>query len=523
MYDNSDSPEWWSAIFEPATFPHPVSKIETMETHISWVILTGEWVYKLKKPVDYGFVNFSTLDLRHRACLEELRLNRRTAPELYDDVVSLTAEPAGYRFGGQGRVLDYAVRMRQFPQSALLEACLERGELTESVIVTLAEEVAALHDRAEIADSTSQFGEPDVIQNAVNECLKELVSQGSRPEAKYQIDSINDWVKSEWQKRRTTFQARKQNGRVRECHGDLHLGNLVMFQGKPTLFDCIEFSEPLRWIDVINDVAFLVMDLCDHDRQQLGWKFLNAWLEHTGDFDGLVVLNYYLVYRALVRAKVDSIRLTQVNLPDPNRSHLQQQLDGYLRLAQSFTQSKPRGIILMHGVSGSGKTSTATKLAMQVPAVHIRSDVERKRLFGLWPPRTSLSETGRIDLYSELATQQTYQRLRELTKEILDAGFSVIVDATFLNYSDRAAFAQLAAQMNVSFVIRACEAPIEVLRQRVHDRQLHSTDASDADVEIIDRQRDLQEPFHSNELSSVARSDQDCLSRIGHPVPGAPD
>jgi len=511
MHSNCAHPDWWGAVFGPDAYPHPVSNIELIETHISWVILTGDWIYKLKKPVDMGFADFTTLDRRYRACLEELRLNRRTAPDLYQDVVSLVADPAGPRFGGQGAVLDYAVRMRQFPQSVLFEHCLERGELTEDVIVALADEVADLHERAAVAQSATEFGEPLPIQRAVHECLEELINDQPDLTNNTMIDAIRQWVIAQNQRLAPVFHARKAAGRVRECHGDLHLGNLILLHGKPTLFDCIEFNETLRWIDVISDIAFLVMDLFDHDRQRLGWRFLNAWLERTGDFDGLSVLSYYLVYRALVRAKVDAIRLKQPDLPSGEQSRLRRQLDGYVLLAKSFTEQQPRGVVLMHGLSGSGKTCVARKLATDIPAVHIRSDVERKRLFSLWPAETSPRTTN---IYSAQATQHTYRYLAESAAKIVNAGLIVIIDATFLSRADRSTFAQLADQLHVPFVIRTCETSIQELRRRVIERQQKNVDASDAGVEVIDFQLRWNEPFESEELPFVARTDQECLRLI---------
>lgn len=491
-------PAWLDALKSPTTYPHPVSRIQLMETHISWVALTGEWAYKLKKPVDFGFVDFTSLELRQAACHEEIRLNRRTAPELYDDVVTLTEECCGPRFGGTGPVLDYAVRMRQFAQEDMLDQRLARGELSEDVIDTLAHEVAELHLQAAVASMDSPFGTPGAIHASVQACLDHLLKFPPSDVMRTQFVQLNEWTNTEWHHLKEIFEIRKRRGWVRECHGDLHLGNLVFYRGRPTLFDCLEFNPELRWIDVFSDVAFLVMDLFDRGAAALAWRVLNKWLEETGDYDGLRLMKYYVAYRALVRAKVAALRLCQPGLSSDDMQHQQNLLRSYAELALILTQSRRPAILLMHGVAGSGKSFIASRLSSSLGAVQIRSDVERKRLFGVWPA-PEVWPAIQPEMYTPQATQRTYLRLQTLTREIVGAGYSVIVDATFLRHSDRLSFTSIAEELEVPVIVITCDAPQSVLRQRVLQRKSNGQDPSDADVTVLENHIASREPLDAAE------------------------
>ena len=512
-------PAWLDALKNPATYPHPVSHIQVAETHISWVALTGDWAYKLKKPVNFGFVDFTTLELRRAACHEEVHLNRRTAPELYDDVVPLTAEYSGPQFGGTGPVLEYAVRMRQFAQEDMLDQRLTRGELSDDIIETLAREVADLHRQAAVASIDTPFGTPESIRTSVEECLDGL-ARTSLPEClRTQLEQLSGWTNTEWHRLKETFAERKRQGWVRECHGDLHLGNLVLYRGRPMLFDCLEFNPNLRWTDIICDVAFLVMDLHDREAAPLAWRALSEWLQQTGDYQGLHVLKYYLAYRALVRAKVAALRLQQPELLPADVQQQQQHLRSYLELTSKLTRQSHPAILLMHGVSGSGKSFIARQLASSLGAVQIRSDVERKRLFGVWPAPANLLPPP-SEMYGSLATLQTYQHLQTLARDIIHSGYPVIVDAAFLRHSDRLASAAIAEELSVPFVIIACSASESVLRRRVSHRLSVGQDASDADVAVLEQQLAALEPIDTLEAQRTVAMDTaaDDLASVIHAI-----
>ena len=472
-----------------------------VETHISWVVLAGERVFKFKKPLSLGFLDFGTLALRRHACEEELRINRRTAPQLYEAVIALLAPADAPRMvpladvQASDEVLEYGVQMQRFADGALLAEQLDAGALLPADLSTLAQRVAQLHASAALAPADSDFGSAAMVRQQSQTNLDTLATM-PLPEAERQtLQTLNDWTQREGERLAPLFAARKAAGQVRECHGDLHMGNLVQLADGPQLFDAIEFSEALRFIDPIADVAFLCMDLQARGRPDLGWHFLNDWLEQTGDYDGLELLRWYLVYRALVRAMVAGFRLLQ-SAQDESGLH---ELQRYLALAELLCQPRPRELWLAHGVSGSGKSFSSTPLVATRGMVRLRADVERKRLFGL--AATARSAALQQDLYSAEATERTYAQLLALSGRLLDSGFAVLVDATFLAQNQRAPFMALAAEKAVPFAILAFDAPVAVLQQRVAQRLAQGGDASEATLEVLAAQLARREPLTEGELA----------------------
>ncbi|MCK6429794.1 MAG: phosphotransferase, partial [Burkholderiaceae bacterium] len=278
--------------------------VETIETHISTVLLAGEFAYKLKKPVDLGFLDFTTLAARRRFCEQELRLNRRTAPQLYLDVLAITGTVDAPRLGGPGAPIDWAVRMRRFAAEDLLDARVRAGRLDAACIDRLAAAIAAFHMEAPRVDAASALGSAGTVARWLLDNVEGLREHVGASVDRARIDALADWTRRELERRAALLQARHRDGFVRECHGDLHLGNIVLVDGAPIPFDCIEFNDELRCIDVLSDLAFTVMDLLDRAEPRLAWRLLNGYLEATGDYGAVPLARPYLVYRALVRAKV---------------------------------------------------------------------------------------------------------------------------------------------------------------------------------------------------------------------------
>ncbi|HEY7490540.1 MAG TPA: AAA family ATPase [Candidatus Tectomicrobia bacterium] len=392
------------ALTDPSVYAHPTTEIAVLQTHISWVVLTGSYAYKIKKPINLGFVDFSTLAKRHFFCQEELRLNRRLAPQLYLEVVAIYGTPERPRFQGEGAPIEYAVKMRQFSQDQLLSHLLNEGKLQVSHIDHLAHEVSAFHARIETADPLSRFGTLEMIYQPVQENFQYLFEAIDDPVRQAHARELEHWCQRTFVARRVDFVARKRDGFVRECHGDMHLGNMILQDNAVVLFDCLEFNDALRWIDVASEVAFLTMDLEDRGRPDLAHRFLNGYLEVTGDYGLLVPLPFYLTYRATVRAKVAGIRLGQSALPAEEVAHVRQAFGSYLDLAEQYTRpSRPR-LFITHGVSGSGKTYSTQQLVEATGAIRLRSDVERKRLCGLAPLERSTGRSN-LDLYAPEAPQ----------------------------------------------------------------------------------------------------------------------
>jgi len=461
-----------------------------VETHISWVLLDGVFAWKIKKPVRLSFLDFSDLATRGRLCFEELRLNRRLAPALYLDVVAIHGTPDAPRLDGDGPVIEYALRMQQFAPGALLSEQLAAGTLQAAQLDRLAQRLADFHAAAARAAPGTSYGTPDTIEAGTRELIQGLSQHGVAPR---DLGVLQAWLAAQAPRLRGLWQQRRDAGHVREGHGDLHLANAVLLGGEVTAFDCIEFDPALRWIDVLNDIAFLVMDLLAHGRGDLAFRFLNAYLDDTGDQAGVPVLRWYLVYRALVRALVARIRAGQGGAPGG---------PDHLALALQLAGAGDARLLVTHGVSGSGKSWVARQLLEQAQAIRLRSDVERKRLFGLRALEASASRV-RGGIYGSDATRRTYARLRELAALALAAGHRVIVDAAFLRGDERDDFRRLAQELRVPFTLLDCRAPAAVLRERVRARAERGDDASEAGLEVLERQRATAEPLRPDE-SAVA-------------------
>jgi aminoglycoside phosphotransferase family enzyme/predicted kinase len=483
-----------AALLHPECYPHPVREVRLLETHISWVLLTGDYAYKIKKPVNLGFLDFSTLGMRGHYCEEELRLNRRLAPELYLEVVSVRGTTAAPHIGGEGPLLDYAVKMREFPQDALASRLLERDQFGAREVDTLAAVIADFHAAAAPARAADRFGAPETLYAVALQNFEQILPRLRLARDKEAVQLLREWTEREFRARHDEFAVRKRAGHVRECHGDLHLGNIVLSDGRPVPFDCIEFNDEFRWIDVVSEVAFLVMDLHDRGRPDLGWRFLNRYLEASGDYDGLPVLRFYLVYRALVRAKVHLIRSQQPGLLASDKSRLKIAFHGYLRLASRLSADGALSLLITHGLSGSGKTTATQSLIELLGAVRVRSDVERKRLHGMGPLERSSSGHD-AGIYTAAATAATYERLVAVAERTISAGYPAVVDAAFLKRTERERFRELAHRRAVPFVVLDFDAPEKVLRERVAQRAATGSDASEAGLSVLERQIAFREPL----------------------------
>jgi len=462
-------------------------------------LLTGNFAYKIKKPVNFGFLDFSTLEKRHTYCQQELRLNSRLAPALYVDVVAISGSPDKPVILARGEGFEYAVKMVQFSQSSQLDHMLTAGELGADQMNAIARMVAGFHQAIQIADDSMDYGNKDTVYQPVEENFIQLSEHLDIGPFADSLNKLRQWSRSEFVKLESVFEQRKQNGFVRECHGDMHLRNLVWLDGKPMAFDCIEFNPALRWIDVISEVAFLVMDLQDRQQHPLANRFLSAYLEVTGDYAGLSVLPFYLCYRALVRAKVDALYLEQKKFTEEQRRQSLAELKSYLELASGYTQPPAPKLIIMRGLSASGKSTVSQALVDVLGAIRLRSDIERKRLFDI---ALTDSVSNRIDagIYSTQASQQTYAKLAVLTSEVIRAGYSVIVDATFMKHEQREPFQTLAGRMGIPYIILEITASAEVLRQRIVDRK---HDVSDADPGVLEHQLSNWQPLHEDEIEAA--------------------
>ena len=501
-----------ASLLRPEAYDHPVEEIRLIETHISWVLLTGRLAYKLKKPVDLGFVDFTTPERRHWFCEEEVRLNRRLAADLYLGVRAIHGPADQAAFSGAGPVIEWAVQMRQFPQESLLAEALARGEVEGRHWIELADTLADFQEKAASADgddaSTAGFGSPASVQAAA---LANLEALAACPLARDAVPALRDWTDRAFAAQAPLMEHRRRAGRVREGHGDLHLGNMVLLEDRITVFDCLEFNAELRWIDVVSELAFLVMDLAEHGRARDGAHLLDRWLDRTGDYTGLALWRWYVVYRALVRAKVSSLRLDQAG-PDASAAPaLAATVGEYVRMAQAAIDAPPGQLIITHGVSGSGKSHLSRRLCERLGWIQLRSDAERKRLFGLWGAAAVKTSATHPGLYQPETTERLYgQILPSQAEAVIRAGYSVIVDATFLKARHRDTMAEVAARCGARFRILDCRASAPLAEERIRQRQQRGGDPSDADAAVLAGQWTAVEPLGPTERAVALTVDACC-------------
>jgi uncharacterized protein len=476
---------------QPGFYPHPVQEpVQLIQTHVSYVLLTGEFAYKVKKPVNFGFLDFSTLEKRHYFCQEELRLNQRGASELYLEVLPVTQEGDSFQLGDGSDAVEYVVKMRQFPQATLLSTMFERGELTDELLVKLAGAIAQFHTHAATNDYIRSFGDVAKVRQAFDENYEQTRTYIGGPQTQQQFDETRAYSDRFFAERQTLLASRVEHDCIRECHGDIHLRNICFWQNQLFLFDCIEFNEPFRFVDVMYDIAYIVMDLEAQQRRDLSTLFLNSYVEQTGDWEGLQVLPLYVNRQSYVRAKVTSFLLDIPSVPEAEKQAAKETAALYYRLAWQSTQPRQGQLFLMAGLSGSGKTTTARYLARQLGAIHIRSDAVRKHLAGI-----PLEQRGDESVYTPEMTQKTYSRLLELGVLLAQEGYTVILDAKYDRLDLRQAVLTQAQAHQLPYHIVYCTAPLEVLRDRLEHR---TGDIADATADLLPKQ--YLEPLTDAEL-----------------------
>jgi len=475
--------------------------MQVIETHISRVLLEGPWAYKIKKPLILPFLDFSTPERRRQFCEEELRINARTAPGLYVDVLPLSvswkqfvkAPETALAGSSAANAIDWVLRMRRFGPDDLLSQRAAAGRLSPEQIDQLALHVGRFH--RSLPPVPVDWQPRKALTEWVEASWQAVLAHPERPahvsradvlaareRMARQLETLSPWMV-----------ARRQAGWVRECHGDLHLANLVAWQGEVMAFDAIEFDADLRCIDVMNDMAFAFMDLLAHGLPALAWRFVSGWVEHTGDADGLTGLRLFAAYRALVRAHVALLG-----------SGGAQAFERYWACLQGLLADPPEPRLwLMMGVSGSGKSTVAALLRDALagrgePVVRIRSDVERKRWLGVAATDRPTPEQV-SEWYGADATRHTYERLQGMARDALAAGCSVVVDAASLRLAERQAMRDLAVRAGAGFALVACSAPASEMKSRLAERQRQGLDPSDAGVAVMERQQGFVEPVTADE------------------------
>jgi uncharacterized protein len=498
-------PRQLHGLLTPAAYPHPVESIELVQTHVSWVLLTGRFAYKIKRPVQYPFVDLRSAERRAFLCREELRLNRRFAPDLYLGVCGVTSENGAARIGGGGEAIEHAVRMIQFDRADELDLLLAAGRVEPAALDAFGRSLAGIHSRLPAVSGPAPWGRADRVRELVLENLEQAMDACAACVDRGRLLVLRDMLPERLERSAAWIERRRDEGRVRECHGDLHARNVVMRDRRLLAFDCMEFSEAFRWIDVAEEVAFLVADLRTLGHKAHAHAFLAGYLAESGDYGACRVLDVYEAHRALVRAKVAAI-----GSADPAQAReigrACREVEAYVGTALAALAPGQPLLVLVGGLSGSGKTWLASRLAPMLGAIHLRSDVERKRLAGLRETARTGSPVRR-GIYAPDVSERVYQHLAACAEQVAAGGYRVIVDATFGRREDRMRFAALSSRLGVAIRLLHCRASREVLRQRVAQRHALGADASEADLEVLRWQEAHEQPVHADEGLSMIEVD----------------
>jgi aminoglycoside phosphotransferase family enzyme/predicted kinase len=498
------------ALSHPSAYPEPPGEVQVRQTHISVVFLAGRHAYKIKKPVAPGFLDFRTREARRHFCAEEVRLNRRLAPTIYQGVVPVTRSDDGLRFGGDGEAIEWAVQMERLPEEATLLYRLRRGDLAPSLVERLAQRIAAFHAAAETSPRIAAFARFDAITRNIWENLDVPPADVDNLVRRPVLDRLRARMEETLARLRPRIESRANRGIPRDTHGDLRLEHIYSFPEKQppddlVIIDCIEFNERFRFADPVADMAFVVMDLMFEGRRDLAQTFADAYFRAAGDEEGRVLLPLYTAYRSTVRAKVGGIKCAETEIPESERASARMRARAHWLLALGELEEADRKpcLVLVGGLPGSGKSTLARGLAEHTPFHILRSDVVRKELAkGAGIPLESATATN---IYTPEWTAKTYAECLRRTEELLFAGERVLVDATFREERWRQAFLAMAARWGVQAVLFLCRAGPDIVRARLASRH---RDISDADWSVYQSlARDWQEvgdstrPF-SHQISS---------------------
>lgn len=457
-------------------FDHEVENFNLKETHLSWVILTGKYAYKIKKPVDFGFVNFTTLEKRKHYCALELELNNRLTDSVYIDVLPIFGTEESPSFdSNNGSAIEYAIKMHQFEQENIFDVLQENKKVTIDHIKSLASQIATFHSNAKVIVQDSELGGYNSVSDSTIGNFNAFDTFDIAEEERSQLNEIYNWTRAQIESNKELFEQRKSSGFVRHCHGDIHLGNIALVNNEPVIFDCIDFNEGFYWIDTINEIAFLAMDLMLREEKELAINFLNAYFEKTNDYEGISLLKFYLIYRALVRAKV-------AMYTDP--VSLYPTFKKYVTLASDILASHNSDIFITFGVSGCGKSTYAQEYSVNNNAIIVRSDIERNFLCD-----------GKMS-YEQNITDKVYKNLIDKAEVITKSGFNVILDATYLKKSQRSDVQSFAKANNCNLIILKITSDLDTIKSRIKSR---TNDISEATVDVVTSQINSIEPLDEEE------------------------
>jgi aminoglycoside phosphotransferase family enzyme/predicted kinase len=487
------------SLLKPQAYPEPTTTVQLLQTHISFILLTDQFVYKIKKAVDFEFLNFTTLDRRRFYCDEEVRLNRRLCPDIYLGVVELRESPSGACFYGDGRIIDYAVKMKRLPDEKMLHRLLDRNDLGEADIRRIARTIGEFHLKAERSDEINRIGGIAGIRRNWEENFQQLVEFVGRTLTKGDLEIIRTWVEQFIINQEELFNRRATQGFIRECDGDIHLENICLAE-KVYIFDCIEFNRRFSCSDTAADISFLLMDMEYHYRNDLAKLLLEEYIKVTQDYELPQLVDFYKLYRAVVRGKVTSFLLQDQTILPENKILAGDHARRYFRLARGYIlrQKLSTCLIITSGLMGSGKSSLTAEVSMELGLTSASSDAVRKKIAAV-PLHENRHEEFGQGIYSSSCTDATYGELLRIADHELAHGRSVMIDASFSKRSYRDNFRNLAMQYGVRFLLVHTFCDEQETEKRLNARTDGSLSISDGRWELFPRQKDQYENILTDE------------------------
>jgi len=483
-------PELVEALLQPKVYPETPGRIELVQTQMSFVFLAGDYVYKVKKPVNLGYLDYTTQEKRQFYCQREVELNRRLCPEVYLGVVPITRDRGTILVAGKGEVIEHAVKMRRLPQEAMMDVLLANNRVSPEMITSVAQKLVAFHQKAETNANISAFGDIDIITQNTEENFSQTQKYIGKTLSSSKYQHIKNYTDSFIGENASLFDKRIARGRIRDCHGDLHAAH-ICFSNDICIYDCIEFNDRFRYCDVASEVAFLAMDLDHYRRADLSHSFVNAYVDISQDRELLELLDFYKCYRAYVRGKVESFKLDDPYIAPAEKRQTLEIASSYFDLAHAYTRSRP-SLFITTGLVGTGKTALAQALAKRLGLVVISSDVTRKRLASI-PITEHHFEKFDTGIYSPEFSRKTYDKMYSEAKHVLSDGGSVIMDASFIKAGERLKAKELAKETSADFFIIECTLDKESIKQRLAQR-LEQGSTSDGRWEIYAPQKRAFDP-----------------------------
>lgn len=482
------------SLLKPDAYPEPTESVRLVQTHVSYIFITDNFAYKIKKAVDLGFLNFTSIDRRRFYCNEEVRLNRRLCPDIYLDVVELRESPSGLTFCGEGKVVDYAVLMKRLPEERMLDRMLSEGKVTEKDIRSIAGAVAGFHLKAERGGAIDEYGTVAAVLRNWEENFHQVGNCPGASIPERDLSMIRTFVETFISENESVFAERLKSGFIRDCDGDIHIENICMTE-PPCIFDCIEFNDRFRYSDTAADIAFFLMDLDFHGKSVLSGPFLDEYCNMTGDRGLFQVLDFYMVYRAFVRGKVESLKQNSPAIPVSEKINAGKKAERYFRLARGYILRKrmPRTLIITCGLMGSGKSTIASALSFELGLETVSSDAVRKEITNTPPDQRSNDNYGN-GIYTPVIDESVYNELLSRSDMAIKEGRSIIVDATFRRWRDRVRFAKMAGDNGASFYIAHTVCADSIARERLNTRDLKPDGLSDGRWELFQPQKDDFEP-----------------------------